>query len=110
MKKILDDIINIVKSDVEMAANLDDHNYEELTKKEIVDFFNELYSGISKFIEYYDNNNFESIISSYKQYEGIISELEWCLLDFDDEFKMREISCLYYDFGKKLIEYKKGMI
>ena len=104
MKKILDDIINIVKSDVEVAANLDDHNYEELTKKEIVDSFNELYSGISKFIEYYDDNNMESIISSYKKYEGIISELEWCLLDFDDEFKMREISCLYYDFGKKLIK------
>ena len=49
MKKILNDIINIVKSDVEAAANLDDHNYEELTKKEIVDYINELYSGISKY-------------------------------------------------------------
>ena len=42
------------------------------------------------------------IVKDYKKIESIISELELCLADLDDEFHLEEISFALFNIGKML--------
>lgn len=42
------------------------------------------------------------IVKDYKKIESIISELELCLADLDDEFNLEEISFALFNIGKML--------
>ena len=42
------------------------------------------------------------IIKDYKKIESIISELELCLADLDDEFQLEGISFALFNIGKML--------
>ena len=42
------------------------------------------------------------IVKDYKKIESIISELELCLADLDDEFQLEGISFALFNIGKML--------
>lgn len=104
MQKIINHIIDELKIAQEWSKNIKDDIYLELSKDEIINYFEKLYCNISKWNLYYRNKEIDKIISNYKQYESIISELELCLLDYDDIISITDISLSYYELGKKLTE------
>lgn len=106
MKKLLNHIVEELKKACESSKYLSEDMHFELTKEEVITDFNLLYAGISKWEEYLRNNEIKKILDDYKKYESIISELELCLLDYDETFNIRDISCSYFEYGKKLIEFQ----
>ncbi len=108
MKKILNRIIMELEKAKECSYKLESEIYEELSKEEIISYFDELYNNISQWNIYLQNNESKKIISNYKKYESIISELELCLMDYDDDIRITDISLSYYELGKKLTEFIGG--
>lgn len=104
MKKLINRIIMELEKAKECSYKLESGIYEELSKEEIISYFDELYNNISQWNIYLHNNELKKIISNYKKYESIISELELCLIDYDD-IRITDISLSYYELGKKLTEF-----
>ena len=106
MNELIKHIFLEVKNACKLARKLNDDVYFELTKDEVINYLEVIKSGISKWEEYLINNNINLIIKDYKKFESMISELEICLLDYDEEFNIRDISCSYFKLGEKLVLYK----
>ena len=49
------------------------------------------------------------IIKDYKKIESIISELELCLADLDDEFQLEGISFALFNIGKILVNKEEQL-
>ncbi len=108
MENLINHIIDKIKIAQEWSKNINDDIYLELSKDEITNYFDKLYYNISKWNTYYHNKEIYKIISNYKEYESIISELELCLIDYDDIISITDISLCYYELGKKLTELAGG--
>lgn len=110
MNGLINSISINLENAYELSKKLEDDTYFELTKDEVVKYLETVNSGISKWKDYIKNNKINLIIDDYKNFESIISELELCLLDYDESFKIRDISNSYYELGKELVKFQKGGI
>ena len=91
-----------LKNAINEANNLEDKVYFELSKGQIIEYLNYVYTSIKGWENDYKVNNYEVIIKQYKNVESIISELELCLADLDDEFNIEGISFALFNIGKML--------
>ena len=96
-----------LKNAINEANNLEDKVYFELSKAQIIEYLNYVYTSIKGWENDYKVNNYEVIIKQYKNVESIISELELCLADYDSKFHMGGISYSVFQIGKILSNMKK---
>ena len=96
-----------LKNAINEANNLEDKVYFELSKAQIIEYLNYVYTSIKGWENDYKVNNYEVIIKQYKNVESIISELELCLADYDSKFHIDGISYSVFQIGKILSNMKK---
>jgi len=102
----LEYILKHLTENIKDIDNLDDKIYFELSKKEILESFNNIYLLMSKWENYYKLKQFDIIINEYKKVESLISQLELCLVNYEKKFHMNGISYSLYEIGKILINIK----
>ena len=96
-----------LKQDIEEAYSLEDKIYFELTKQQIIEYINYTYTNIKNWKNDYETNNYKLISNEYKEIESIISQLELCLVEFENEFHMEGISYSIFQIGKIISNLKK---
>lgn len=96
-----------LKQDIEEANSLEDKIYFELTKQQIIEYINYAYTNIKNWKNDYETNNYKLIANEYKEIESIISQLELCLVEFENEFHMEGISYSIFQIGKIISNLKK---
>ena len=94
-------LVNLEKC-INESKFLEDKEYLELTKKEVIDYLNNVYKIIKEWEILYNNRNYDAIKVRYKEVESLISELELCLADYKDIFNIDGISYAVFEIGKKL--------
>lgn len=104
----LEYILIQLEKDINEVNNLENKIYFELSKNELANYINDVYSKIIKWNSYYESRNYDLIINEYNKIETIISELELCLADYDDKFHMSGISYSLFQIGKILSKIKKN--
>ena len=100
-------LINLEKN-IKNSNLLKDKKYIDITKKEIIDYLNYVYMEIKSWTQKYNDKNYDLIIDKYKEIESIISQLELCLADYENEFHMDGISYSIYQIGKFLVNLKRS--
>lgn len=96
-----------LKQDIEEANSLEDKIYFELTKQQIIEYINYAYTNIKNWKNDYETNNYKLIANEYKEIESIISQLELCLVEFENKFHMEGISYSIFQIGKIISNLKK---
>ena len=96
-----------LKQDIEEANSLEDKIYFELAKQQIIEYINYAYTNIKNWKNDYETNNYKLIANEYKEIESIISQLELCLVEFENEFHMEGISYSIFQIGKIISNLKK---
>lgn len=99
-------LLNLEKA-IDEANSLEDKIYIEMSKGEIIQYLNYVYTNIKCWKDSYETKNYEVIINKYKEMESIISQLELCLADYDNKFHMDGISYSIFQIGKILSDIKK---
>lgn len=89
-----------LKQAKEEANVLKDKTYLELSKQQIIDYLNYVYVNIKKWGNDYESKNYKAIADKYKEIESIISQLELCLVEFDNLFHIEGISYSIFQIGK----------
>jgi len=106
--KKVDYMINQVVIDLNSEIiNLKEEFYFELSKDEVIDYFNKVLMILNKWKNYFNSNDVQKIIDEYKELEGLISELELCLADYEEHFKLNGISYSLFEIGKILNDFNK---
>ena len=100
-------LINLEK-DIKKSNLLKDKKYMDITKEEIINYLNKVYLEIKSWTKKYKNKNYDLIINKYKEIESIISQLELCLADYENEFHMDGISYSIHQIGKFLVNLKRS--
>ena len=107
-KKLFNDninyIINHLKENLSNKDKLSEQSYLEISKKQIIDSFNKALKLAENWPKYFTQNDIASIQKEYKKLEGILSELEWNLAEYDDIFHCDGTSYSLYKIGKVLVE------
>ena len=96
-----------LKQAIEEANALEDKTYLELTKQQIIDYLNYVYVNIKDWKKSYETKNYKIITDKYKEIESIISQLELCLVEFDNKFHIEGISYSIFQIGKIISNLKK---
>ncbi len=96
-----------LKQTMKMTNTLEDKTYLELTKQQIIDYLNYVYVNIKDWEKNYETGNYEIIADKYKEIESIISQLELCLVEFDNKFHIEGISYSIFQIGKIISNSKK---
>lgn len=99
----IDYILENVKEDLKIINTINNELYFELTKEEIVNCLNKVYDRLTSWKKYLLEENIDKISKEYKDVEGIISELELCLIDYDNLLNIEAISYTFYQLGNELI-------
>lgn len=99
----VDYIFENVKKDLKIINTINNELYFELTKEEIVNCLNKVYDRLTSWKKYLLEENIDKISKEYKDVEGIISELELCLIDYDNLLNIEAISYTFYQLGNELI-------
>lgn len=107
LSKNLNYALSNLKQDIEEANSLEDKIYFELTKQQIIEYINYAYTNIKNWKNDYETNNYKLIANEYKEIESIISQLELCLVEFENEFHMEGISYSIFQIGKIISNLKK---
>ena len=89
-----------LKQAIEEANVLKDKTYLELSKQQIIDYLNYVYVNIKKLENDYEAKKYKAIAYKYKEIESIISQLELCLVEFDNLFHIEGISYSIFQIGK----------
>ncbi len=97
-------ILDNLRNNIEKAKDLEDKMYFELSKKEIIKFLTYVYKKISDWTNYFNISNYDLIINEYNELDSIISELELCLVDYENIFNMDGISYSMFKIGINLKE------
>lgn len=97
-----------LKKAIDEASNLEDKIYLELSKNEIIEYLNCVYTNIKCWKNDYELKKYENIANNYKNVNSIISQLELCLADYDKIFHMDGISYSIFQIGKILPNIIKG--
>ena len=74
-----------LKQAINKANALEDKTYLELTKQQIIAYLNYVYVNIKNWEKSYETRNYKIIADKYKEIESIISQLELCLVEFDNK-------------------------
>ena len=93
-------IITTLKKDIEKVNELDDKVYLELSKEEIIDYLKYVYDNLKTWPQDFNNKQYKLIVNNYKKIESILSELELCLADYDNQFHLDGISYSLFQIGK----------
>ncbi len=96
-----------LKQAIEQTNALEDKTYLELTKQQIIDYLNYVYVNIKDWEKSYETKNYKIITDKYKEIESIISQLELCLVEFDNKFHIEGISYSIFQIGKIISNLKK---
>ena len=96
-----------LKQAKEEANVLKDKTYLELSKQQIIDYLNYIYVNIKKWGNDYDAKKYKAIADIYKEIESIISQLELCLVEFDNLFHIEGISYSIFQIGKIISDLMK---
>lgn len=96
-----------LKQAIEQTNALEDKTYLELTKQQIIDYLNYVYVNIKDWEKSYKTKNYKIITDKYKEIESIISQLELCLVEFDNKFHIEGISYSIFQIGKIISNLKK---
>lgn len=108
LKENLDYMINQIEHDIEYEINsLEEDFYFEMTKDEIINSFHKILLNLKKWKNYFDEKNIANIKLEYKELEQNISQLELCLADYENKFKLNGISYSLFKIGEILIEFKE---
>ena len=107
-KKDINENIDYIIKQIEINLNninvLKKELYFEMSKKQIVDCFKKISITVKKWKQYIDNNDTYSIQKEYKEIESDVSELELCLVEYDNIFHCEGISYSLHKIGNSLIE------
>lgn len=95
-------ILSVLEKDLKKATSLEEKVYLELSKNKIIKYLNYVYEIIKSWENSLKKEQFDLIIKDYKKIESIISELELCLAELDDEFNIEGISFALFNIGKML--------
>lgn len=98
----LDYILINLEKDIFKAEKLEDKLYLEISKSEIIEFLNYVYKNIKCWKDSYNEKKYEVIINKFAEIESIISQLELCLADYENQFHMDGISYSIFQIGKIL--------
>lgn len=98
----LDYILINLEKDIFKAKKLEDKLYLEISKSEIIEFLNYVYKNIKCWKDSYNEKKYEVIINKFAEIESIISQLELCLADYENQFHMDGISYSIFQIGKIL--------
>lgn len=101
-------ILTNLEKDILQANSLEEKMYLEISKNEIIDSLNYVYKNIKCWGNIYNKKQYEIIINKYGEMESIISKLELCLADYEEQFHMDGISYSIYLIGKILSNIMKG--
>lgn len=96
-----------LKQAIEEINVLEDKTYFELTKQQIIDYLNYVYANIKDWKKSYETKNYKIITDKYKEIESIISQLELCLVEFDNKFHIEGISYSIFQIGKIISNLEK---
>ncbi len=96
-----------LKQAIEEANTLEEKIYLELNKQQIIDYLNYVYVNIKDWKKSYETKNYKIITDKYKKIESIISQLELCLVEFDNKFHIEGISYAIFQIGKIISNLKK---
>ncbi len=96
-----------LKQAKEEANVLKDKTYLELSKQQIIDYLNYVYVNIKKWENDYEAKKYKAIADKYKEIESIISQLELCLVEFDNLFHIEGISYSIFQIGKIISDLMK---
>lgn len=95
-------ILTNLEKDILKANSLEDKMYLEISKSKIIEYLNYVYQNIKSWKQIYNEKKYENILNKYKKIESIISQLEFCLADYEDKFHMDGISYSIFEIGKIL--------
>lgn len=95
-------VLTNLEKDILQANSLEDKLYLEISKNEIIDSLNYVYKNIKCWENSYNKKQYEIIINKYGEIESIISKLELCLADYEEQFHMDGISYSIFLIGKIL--------
>ena len=91
----------------EEANVLKDKTYLELSKQQIIDYLNYVHVNIKKWENDYEAKKCKAIADKYKEIESIISQLELCLVEFDNLLHIEGISYSIFQIGKIISDLMK---
>jgi len=103
----LDYVLTNLEKDIFKANSLENKLYLELSKNEIIEYLNYVYKNIKCWKDSYNAKKYETIINKYGEIESIISQLELCLADYEEQFHMDGISYSIFEMGKILSNIMK---
>ena len=98
----LDYVLTNLEKDISEANILEDKLYLEISKSEIIKLLNYVYKNVKCWQDDYNEKKYDIIINKYAEIESIISQLEFCLADYDEKFHMDGISYSIFQIGKIL--------
>ncbi|MGM9878347.1 MAG: hypothetical protein ACI33S_06850 [Bacilli bacterium] len=107
MSNNLNYALSNLKQAIEEINVLEDKTYFELTKQQIIDYLNYVYANIKDWKKSYETKNYKIITDKYKEIESIISQLEFCLVEFDNKFHIEGISYSIFQIGKIISNLEK---
>jgi len=103
----LDYVLTNLEKDIFKASSLEDKLYLEMSKSEIIKSLNYVYQNIRSWKDSYNTEKYETIINKYGEIESIISQLELCLADYEEQFHIEGISYSIFEIGKILSNIMK---
>ena len=103
----LDYVLTNLEKDIFKACSLEDKLYLEISKSEIIKSLNRIYQNIKSWKDSYNAEKYETIINKYGEIESIVSQLELCLADYEEQFHMDGISYSIFEMGKILSNIMK---
>jgi hypothetical protein len=103
----LDYALTNLEKDIFKANSLEDKLYLEMSKNEIINSLNYVYKNIKCWRNSYNEKQYETIINKYVEIESIISQLELCLADYEEQFHIDGISYSIFQIGKILSNIMK---
>ena len=104
---LLDYVLINLEKNIFKASSLEDKVYLEMSKSEIIKALSYVYQNIKNWKDSYNAKKYETIINQYGEIESIISQLELCLADYEEEFHMDGISYSFFEIGKILSNIMK---
>lgn len=102
LKSNLNYILTNLEKDIIKANSLEDKTYLEISKSKIIESLNYVYQNIKSWKQSYSEKKYKNILNKYKKIESIISQLEFCLADYKEQFHMDGISYSIFEIGKIL--------
>lgn len=103
INKDIDYVLKNVKEDLKVINEINNEFFFELTKEEIMNYLNKVCSTLTLWKRYLLEENIDGILKEYKDIDGVIAELELCLVDYDKVLNIEAVSYTFFQIGNELI-------